>query len=188
MNINKVIVFGGYGLQTITGNIYQLLVKRNFKKYGDNNQIIGIPFISGIEKIEIGSHTTIESNAFIRAEGGLTIGSHCSIAANLSIYTYNHNFTGEMLPYDHTNIYRKVVIGDNVWIGRNVSILPGVTIGEGAIIGLGSVVTKDIPDLAIVAGNPAKIVKYREHQLYHDLKSKKAFFKLKSLMNYLLGK
>jgi maltose O-acetyltransferase len=52
-----------------------------------------------------------------------------------------------------------VTIGDNVWIGGSVTILPGVTIGNGVTIGAGSVVTKDVPDNVVVAGNPAKIIK-----------------------------
>lgn len=54
----------------------------------------------------------------------------------------------------------QVIIKDKAWIGFNVIILKGVTIGEGAVIGAGSVVTKDVPDFAVVAGNPAKIIKY----------------------------
>ena len=54
-----------------------------------------------------------------------------------------------------------VVIGNDVWIGSRVTILPGVHIGNGVIIGAGAVVSKDIPDYAIVGGNPARILKYR---------------------------
>ncbi len=62
---------------------------------------------------------------------------------------------------DWSNVQRKkVVIKDKAWIGFNSIILKGVTIGEGAVVGAGSVVTKDVPDYAIVAGNPAVIVKY----------------------------
>lgn len=53
----------------------------------------------------------------------------------------------------------KVIIGNNVWIGDKATILPGVTIGEGAIIGAGSVVTKDVPAMSVVGGNPAKVIK-----------------------------
>ncbi|MGC8751800.1 DapH/DapD/GlmU-related protein, partial [Hydrotalea sp.] len=53
-----------------------------------------------------------------------------------------------------------IKIADKAWIGFNVIILKGVTIGEGAIVGAGSVVTKDVPPYAVVAGNPAKIIKY----------------------------
>lgn len=53
------------------------------------------------------------------------------------------------------------VIGNDVWIGHGALILPGVTIGNGAIIGAGAVVARDVPDYAIVAGNPARVIRYR---------------------------
>lgn len=55
-----------------------------------------------------------------------------------------------------------VHVGDDVWIGASTFILPGITISDHAIVGAGSVVTKDVPVGAIVAGNPARVVKYRE--------------------------
>ena len=61
---------------------------------------------------------------------------------------------------DWTNVKRaKVTIKDKAWIGFNSIILKGVTIGEGAIVGSGSVVSKDVPDWAVVAGNPAQIIR-----------------------------
>ena len=57
---------------------------------------------------------------------------------------------------------QKVIIGDDVWIGTRVIILPGVRVGTGSIIGAGAVVTKDVPDYAIVGGVPAKIIKFRK--------------------------
>lgn len=56
-----------------------------------------------------------------------------------------------------------IFIGDNVWVGFNSIILKGVTIGNGAVIAAGSVVTKNVPDFAVVGGNPAKIIKYLNH-------------------------
>lgn len=52
-----------------------------------------------------------------------------------------------------------VHIGKNVWIGSNSTVLPGITIGENAVVGAGSVVTKDVPPMTVVAGNPARIIK-----------------------------
>lgn len=64
----------------------------------------------------------------------------------------------------------KTIIGNDVWIGNRVVIKSGVKIGTGAVIGAGSVVTKDVPDYAVVAGNPAKIVRYRfDEEIIHQL-------------------
>ena len=76
-----------------------------------------------------------------------------------------------MIPYDKRMITKEVVIGENVWIGTNVIILPGVTIGEGAVVGAGAVVSKDVPPCAVVGGNPAKILKYRNQEKYNELKA-----------------
>ena len=54
-----------------------------------------------------------------------------------------------------------IIIGNDVWIGANAIILPGVTVGDGAIVGAGAVVSRDVPPYAIVAGVPAKILRYR---------------------------
>ena len=55
---------------------------------------------------------------------------------------------------------KPIKIGNDVWIGVNVTILPGVTIGENAVVGAGAVVTKDVPDNAVVVGNPARVIRY----------------------------
>ena len=62
------------------------------------------------------------------------------------------------------------------WFGDNIIINPGVKIGEGAVVFAGSVVTKDVPPLALVGGNPAKVIRYRDENLYYKLKSEKKFF------------
>ena len=71
---------------------------------------------------------------------------------------------------------KPVTIEDNVWIGGKSIILPGITIHEGAVIGMGAVVTKDVPKGAVVGGNPAKILKYRNIKKYDELCSIKSFF------------
>ena len=91
------------------------------------------------------------------------------------IVSENHNYEGNKLPYDETFVKKEINIGDNVWFGNRVLVVGNVTIGEGAIIAAGSVVVKDVPDLAIVGGNPAKVIKYRDSEHYNRLKSEKAF-------------
>ena len=65
------------------------------------------------------------------------------------------------IKYQGNTAEKPVYIGSDVWIGSRVMILPGVHIGNGVVIGGGTVVSKDVPDYAIVAGNPGRIVKYR---------------------------
>ncbi|MBR3611436.1 MAG: hypothetical protein IKL57_08290 [Oscillospiraceae bacterium] len=74
-----------------------------------------------------------------------------------------------MIPYDKRFVEKPVVIGKYVWIGARSTILPGVKIGDGAVIGAASVVTKDVPNGAVVGGNPARIIKYRNMEVYNRL-------------------
>jgi len=60
--------------------------------------------------------------------------------------------------------FGSIEIGDDVWIGTGVIVLTNIKIGQGAVIGAGSIVTRDVPEYAVVAGNPAKIIKYRTNQ------------------------
>jgi len=81
------------------------------------------------------------------------------------ILCHNHNFSDISRPMqEQGGTTKPVVIGDDVLIGTRAIILPGVKIGSGTIIGAGAVVTKDVPDYAIVGGCPAKILKYRNEQ------------------------
>lgn len=129
------------------------------------------------ENIAIGKGTAINANAHLNAEGGIRIGKYVHIGINLVIYTSNHNFRSTVgIPYDDTVINKPVSIGDFVWMGANVSIVPGVTIGEGAIVGMGAVVTKDVAACAIVGGNPAAVIGYRDRELFDKLKAEGKFF------------
>jgi maltose O-acetyltransferase len=79
------------------------------------------------------------------------------------ILAVNHRFSGHAPMIDQGyDDPRLVTIGDDVWIGTRAIVLPGVTIGTGAIVGAGAVVTKDVPENAIVAGNPARVMKLRD--------------------------
>lgn len=95
--------------------------------------------------------------------GSVTIGNDVMMAPECVILTRNHAFDRIDIPMGEQGVQQEkpVFIGNDVWIGRRVIILPGVHIGNGVIIGAGAVVTKDVPDYAVVAGNPARIIKYR---------------------------
>ena len=108
--------------------------------------------------------------------GTVKIGDNFHSGTECSIITQNHNYEGEMLPYDKTFICKDVYIEDNVWLGNRVIILGGVTIGEGAIIQAGSVVVNSIPKYAIAGGAPAKVFSQRDIEHYMLLKDKKRFY------------
>lgn len=95
--------------------------------------------------------------------GPVEIGKYVMMGRNCLIHTQNHAFNRLDIPMCQQggDEVKKVVIGDDVWIGDNVTILPGVKIGNGVIIGACAVVAKDVPDYAIVVGNPARVIKYR---------------------------
>lgn len=107
--------------------------------------------------------------------GRVTIGNFFHSGVECMIITQNHNYEGDQIPYDNTYIYKTVTIGDCVWFGNRVIVIGDVCIGEGAIIGAGSVVCKDVPPLAIVGGNPAKVIKFRDAEHYYKLKAEARF-------------
>ena len=88
------------------------------------------------------------------SRGGITIEDNVMIAANASLISNNHD------PYDRQVLTcRPVLIKKGAWIGAGATVLPGVSVGKYAIVGAGAVVTKDVPDYAVVLGAPAKVVK-----------------------------
>lgn len=126
---------------------------------GDRTFIGGGQFIC-INKIEIGNDVLISWGCTI-----IDNDAHSLISTERSndvtdwIKGIKENKTG--FYKDWTNVKHKpVIIKDKAWIGFNSIILKGVTIGEGSVVGAGSIVTKDVPDYAVVVGNPAIIIKY----------------------------
>jgi len=142
---------------------------------GDGCEIKGSIYISVPKKLFLGNNVHIGDNAYFKSDGEIHIGDNCHFSRNVTIYSVNHNYQGVVLPYDNTNIKKKVTIGKNVWLGMNVNIVPGIEIGDGAIIGMGATVVKNVPPLAIVGGNPAKILKYRDAKHYETLETNKSY-------------
>jgi acetyltransferase-like isoleucine patch superfamily enzyme len=122
------------------------------------------------EKMKIGHGVRIGANCHIDATGGFQIGNCSGLGMDCTVLTLDHQPGEKHIPFDDTRIIRPVVIEDCVWVGRQVCILPGVTIGEGAIVGLGAVVRQDVPPCAMVVGNPARVVGYRDKDHYYSLK------------------
>lgn len=128
------------------------------------------------KNLKLGKYIFIGPNCCLCCEGGLEIGSYSRIAQQTLILTSNHNYkTTTLLPLDGVDFLQKVSIGKCVWVGARVTICPGVKIEDGAIIAAGSVVTKSVPRCAIVGGNPAKILGYRDIEQYNTLEKEGKF-------------
>ncbi|ODS33236.1 MAG: galactoside O-acetyltransferase [Candidatus Scalindua rubra] len=167
---------------------YTPMFKTQCKNVGKGLYLInGIPLITGNLTIEIGEEVTIfgkttfngtkvvdkptleiGDHSYIGYQVGIYVGSNVSIGSNVLISNNVSIFGEDGHPIDpilrrnnppSRDSIKPVVIRDDAWICERAIVLKGVTIGEGAIVGTGAVVTKDVPPMTIVAGNPARIVR-----------------------------
>lgn len=163
--------------------------KRKFRRVGNNVHLEFPAKILTPDKIEIGDNVFIAENAILEVWGDnpdacISIGNNVCISSRIHIGCINKVtiasgvlIAGNVLIEDHFHgdvssseadiepnkrILKsrgEISIGENVWIGENVVIMPGVSIGRGCVIGANSTVTKSIPDYAVAAGSPAKIIR-----------------------------
>lgn len=140
---------------------YLFFYSLEFKKFGKNNSVWFPIKIYGKEHVSIGNNCGINAFINIWGHGGVEIGNNVMIASHVSITSLTHDYSCENMRFAPI-IKKKVIIEDDVWIGSGAIIFPGIRIGKGAVIGAGSVVTKNVPNYAIMIGNPAKLLKIRE--------------------------
>ena len=154
---------------------YQQLIKfipgklgcflRNFLlpyQNSDNVLIWDGVHIDSPSKLIIGNNVSINRGCVINAAGKITIASNVLIGPGVVIYSQNHIYYERDVNINKQGyITASVIINQNVWIGSRAIILPGVTIGANSIIGAGSVITQNVPDNSIYAGNPAKLIRKR---------------------------
>ncbi len=160
--------------------IPRFILKKSQHKYGRRDNLARY-YCHKYLNIAVGKYSYGYEQLCHRNSPLASIGAFCSIAADVKLaigqHPTNYISTSPALflksfgicPKDKTDVNDifnskkngKITIGHDVWIGRNVVILPAVTIGNGVVIGAGAVVTKDIPDYAVVVGVPAKVLRYR---------------------------
>lgn len=118
-------------------------------------------------RISIGSGTHVQPGCHLHAHlSSIHIGAAVEIAANCGFFSYDHGMEpGRLIMEQPLKSGGDIVIGNGAWLGYGVTVLQGVRIGAGAVIGAGSVVTRDIPENAIAAGVPAKVIKFRSGEL-----------------------
>jgi maltose O-acetyltransferase len=123
------------------------------------NSIIESPFYCTYGKnTHIGDHVYMNFACTILDNGGVRIGDHVMFGPNVQIYTAAHLLQAEPRN-EGLEVAKPITIEDNVWIGGSTIVLPGVTIGRNAVVGAGAVVTRDVPTDAVVAGNPARVIR-----------------------------
>jgi acetyltransferase-like isoleucine patch superfamily enzyme len=113
--------------------------------------------------ITIGSRSSVHrQSVLVAAVGSIRVGADVLIAPQCALYPYDHGRSGPGPIRSQPLVSRgDIVVGDGAWLGFGVVVLAGVTIGPGAVVGAGSVVTHDVPEGAVVAGNPARAVRPR---------------------------
>lgn len=117
------------------------------------------PFICDFgNRVTFGKGVFINHSAILSASGGIVFEDSVMVAPGVRIATINHDMNERHTRYT----YGRVLIKKNAWIGMNVTICPGVTIGAYAVVGAGAVVTKDVPDYAVVGSVPAKVIRYQD--------------------------
>ena len=134
---------------------YVKYLEELFSRKLDDVRIL-TPFICDFgNRVKFGKGVFINHSAILSASGGIEFEDGISVAPGVRIATINHDFNQRHTIYT----YGKVTIKKNAWIGMNVTIVPGVTVGRYAVVAAGAVVTKDVPDYAVVGGVPAKVIK-----------------------------
>mgnify|MGYP001077155093 CR=1 FL=1 len=160
------ILRGGYYyfLNQFVNNIPSYLIRNLLYKYMYNikfhKKTIIMPkvtFLGNGKNITIKRNTVINSYCLIDGRSSIYIGENVSISRGAKLLTMSHNYEEREFSLNGGGI----VIGNDSWIGLSAIILPNVKVGVGAVIAAGSVVTKDVDDYTVVAGNPAKYIKDR---------------------------
>ncbi len=124
---------------------------------GDRCAIAAQAFLHGPIRLAAG----VSVNAGARLDGGskgITVGEGTRIASGAAIYAFDHRMAPDRAIADQPVRSRGIVIGADVWVGANAGITDGVTVGDHAVVAMGAVITRDVPEWAIVAGAPATVI------------------------------
>jgi maltose O-acetyltransferase len=138
------------------------LVRHIFERVGDNVMVKQNARFGKGRGIIVGNNSQIGERSYIGAQ--TRIGNDVIMGPDVVIWSVSHAFDRTDIPINKqegTGV-RPVDIGDDVWLGQRVIIMPGVKVGSHSVIGAASVVTKDVPEWAIMGGVPARVIRYRK--------------------------
>lgn len=143
-------------------------VRGNMVRIADHvtvDSFVKIKFAGGGGDVEIGPHSYLNSGVVIYSGNGVKIGRGVLIAANTTLAPTNHEYREKARSIIDQRFMPSrggIEIGDDCWIGANCVLLDGTRLGTGTVVGAGTVIKGHWPDYAVIAGNPARIIKYRE--------------------------
>lgn len=120
-----------------------------------------LKLVGDTAKLEIGNHTFVGRGVEFDVLGKVSIGEHTLIAPRCFITDHAHGVAPGLRMDQQPAAAMEVKIGSDVWLGAGTVVLPGVTIGDGAVVGANSVVTADVEPMSVVAGAPARLLRYR---------------------------
>jgi acetyltransferase-like isoleucine patch superfamily enzyme len=146
-----------YAYRRVKSRVREAGLRFFVAEVGQDVRVWGRVRIDYPDRVYIGDDCAFNEGVLILAREDVRIGRGVVLSANVTITSASLEFTHSPPPYEH--ISAPVVIKDYVWIGTGAVILPGVTIGEGSVIGAGAVVTRNIPENVVAAGNPAQVVR-----------------------------
>lgn len=133
---------------------YWKKLRELFGEVGENSRVMTPTTVVRGKNVKIGKNVVVMNNVLFMSAGGITIDDDVLVAANAQLISNNHDM------HEHAIITAKPIhLKHNCWVGAGATILPGVTVGENAVVGAAAVVTKDVPDNAVVVGNPARVIK-----------------------------
>lgn len=112
-------------------------------------------------RLEVGACTFFARGCHVNVLERVEIGAHCLFGPRCVIVDHNHGILPNRRIDEQPCVAKPIRIGDDVWMGTGAVVLPGVSIGAGAVVGAQAVVTRDVPPMAVVAGNPARILRKR---------------------------
>ena len=146
-----------------TREYWRILDELFYNQLGEGTIISNQLTVVAPQNVKIGKNVYVMNGVLLMASGGILVEDYALIAAHAKIISNDHD------PYFRPIITcQPVIIKEGAWIGAGAAIMKGVTVGKYAIVGANSVVTKDVPDYAVVVGVPAKVIKYLDPEKFSN--------------------
>ena len=146
-----------------TREYWRILDELFYNQLGEGTIISNQLTVVAPQNVKVGKNVYVMNGVLLMASGGILVEDYALIAAHAKIISNDHD------PYFRPIITcQPVIIKEGAWIGAGAAIMKGVTVGKYAIVGANSVVTKDVPDYAVVVGVPAKVIKYLDPEKFSN--------------------